>query len=70
MVEIAREVCGSVRAGGKNSKSVCQNDMVRAAVRRKEVFAANEEEAKERCKEKVYTSDQKESKGRVWKEDE
>ena len=31
MVESAREVCSSVRVGGKNSKSV-----IKAAVRRKE----------------------------------
>ena len=51
MVKIAREVCGSVRVGGKNPKSVWWNDEVRAAVRRKEdawkeVLAASDEEAK------------------------
>ena len=36
MVESARGVCGSVRGGGKNSKSMCWNDEIKAAVRRKE----------------------------------
>ena len=36
MVESAREVCGSVRRGEKNPKSVWWNDEVKAAVRRKE----------------------------------
>ena len=51
MVESAREVCGSVRVGGKNPKSVRFNDQVRAAVKRKE--AAWEEVFGERCLE-VY----------------
>ena len=29
MVESAREMCGSVRVGGKNQKSVCWNDEIR-----------------------------------------
>ena len=36
MVEIAREVCGAVRVGGKNPKSVWWNDEIKAAVVRKE----------------------------------
>ena len=36
MVKSAREVCGSVRVGGKNPKCVWWNDEVKAAVRRKE----------------------------------
>ena len=36
MVESAREVCGSVRVGGKNPKSVRWNDEIKAADRRKE----------------------------------
>ena len=52
MVESAR-VCGSVRVGGKNPKSVWWNDEIKAAVRRKEaawkeVLAASDKEAKER----------------------
>ena len=54
MVESAREVCGSVKLGGKNPKNVWWNDEARVAVRRmkaawKEVLAASDEEAKERC---------------------
>ena len=49
LVETAREVCGSMRIRGKNPKSVWWNDEVKAAVRRKEVLAASDEEAKERC---------------------
>ena len=69
MVESEREVCGSVRVGGKNPKSVWWNNEVKAAVRRMEVLAARDEKAKERCMEpykeeerKVYISEQKESK--------
>ena len=36
MVENAREVCGSVRVGRKNPKSVGWNNEVKAAFRRKE----------------------------------
>ena len=58
MVESSRKVCGSVRVGGKNSKSMRWNDEIKAAVRRKEtawkeVLAASEEEEKESCME-VY----------------
>ena len=45
MVESAREVCGSMRVGGKNPKSVWWNDEIKAAVRRKEALAASNEEA-------------------------
>ena len=55
-VESATELCGSVRVGGKNPKSEWWNDEIKAAVRRKEaswkeVLAAKDEEAKERCME-------------------
>ena len=54
MVESAREVCGSVKVGGKNPKSVWWNNEVKYAGRRKEtalkeVLASNNEEVKERC---------------------
>ena len=45
MVESVREVCGSVKVGGK-TRSVWWNDEVKAAVRRKEALAARDEEAK------------------------
>ena len=48
MAESAGEVCGSVRVGGKNPKSVWWNDEIKAAVRRKEVLGASYEETKER----------------------
>ena len=56
MVETAREMCGSVRVGGKPPKSVLGNDEIKTAVRRKEaawkkVLAASEEEEKEGCME-------------------
>ena len=56
LVESTRELCGSVRIGGKNPKSVWWNDEVKAAVRRieaawKGVLAASDEETKERCME-------------------
>ena len=35
IIENAREVCGSVRVGGRNPKSVWWNDEVKAAVSRK-----------------------------------
>ena len=35
MTESAREVCGSVRAGGGNPKHVWWNDQVKAAVKTK-----------------------------------
>ena len=56
MVESAREVCGSVRIGGKNPRSVWLNGEIKAEVRRKNsawkrVLAASDEETKERCME-------------------
>ena len=68
MEESAREVYGSVRVGGRNPKSVCWSNQVKAAVMRskvswKEVLRARNGEAKERClevykeeKRKVYIS--------------
>ena len=50
-----REVCGSVKVGGKNPKRMWWNDKVKAAVRGKEAawngLASSDEEAKERCRE-------------------
>ena len=56
MVESSGEVCGSVRVGGKNPKSMWWNNEVKAAVRRrdyawKDALAASNEEAKEGCME-------------------
>ena len=56
MVESAKELCGSVRVGGKNPKGVWWNNKVKATVRRKEaawkeLLAASDQEAKERCME-------------------
>ena len=50
-VESASKVCGSVRVGGNNPKSVQWNEDVKAAFRRKEgawkeVLAVNDKEAK------------------------
>ena len=42
-------MCGSVRVEGKNPKSVWWNDEVKAAVSRKEMLAASDEEAKQSC---------------------
>ena len=72
IVESTRELFCLVRVGGKRPKSVWWNDEVKAAFRRKEVLAASDEEAKERCMEAyreekrkinrcVYISEQKES---------
>ena len=36
MVDNPREECSSVRMGGKNSMSVCWNDEMKAATKRKE----------------------------------
>ena len=56
MVKSAREVCGSVKSGGKEPKDCVVNDEVKAADRRKKAawnkgLAATDEEAKERCME-------------------
>ena len=53
MVESAREVCGSVKVGGGNPKSVWWNDEVKDGFKRnevawKEVLGARDEDAKER----------------------
>ena len=53
MVESAREVCGLLRVGGRNPKSVWWNNQVNAAVKREEVLGARDEDARERCLE-VY----------------
>ena len=37
MVDSASEMCGSVRVGGKNSKNVWWNNVVKTAVKRNEV---------------------------------
>ena len=52
MVESAREVCDSIRVGGKNPKSVWWNYEIKAVVRKKEtawkeMLAASDEEVKE-----------------------
>ena len=52
-VKNARKLCGKVKAGGENPKSVWWNDEIKVSVRRKEeawkrVLAASEEENKER----------------------
>ena len=46
-----QEKCGSVSVCRKNPKSVWWDDRVKAAIRRMEVLAASDEEAKERCME-------------------
>ena len=48
IVESAREVCGSVRAGGKNLKIMWWNNEIKLAVKKKEVLVPRDEEAKER----------------------
>ena len=63
MVESTREVCGSVRVGGKNQKNVLWNDEKKAVVRRKEtvwkgLLAASDEESKLRCME-AYREEKK-----------
>ena len=55
MVESARKMCGSMKVGGKNPKSIWWNDYLKAAVQRRvstwKVLAASNEEAKESCME-------------------
>ena len=56
MIENVRDVCGSVRVAGNDSKSLWWNDERKTAVRRKEaawkeVVATSNEEVKERCME-------------------
>ena len=48
MVFIPREVCGSVRIGGGNLKSLRWNDQVKAAVKRKVVLEARDKDSRER----------------------
>ena len=50
-----------LRVEGKNPKSVWWNDEVKAAVRRKKVLAASDEEAKERGME-VYREENRKAK--------
>ena len=71
-----REVCGSVKVGEKNPKSVWWNDETKAAVRRKEVLAARDEERcmkmyreeKRKVKRCIYRNKKKVNE--VWKEGE
>ena len=54
MIERAREVCDSVRLGGKNPKSVWWIDKIKSTVRRKKpawkgVLGTRDEDAGERC---------------------
>ena len=86
MVGSAREVCGSARMGENNPKYVWWNNEIKAAFRRKEVawkqvLAASDEKAKERCME-AYREEKEKRKAKrsiyqskkevneVWKEDE
>ena len=53
IIESAREVCGSVRVGGKNPKNMWWKDEVNVAVKRREnawkqVMGARDEGAKEK----------------------
>ena len=53
IVESAREVCGSVRVGGGNPKSVWRHNEVKSVVRRKEaalkeVLGVRDEDAKDK----------------------
>ena len=63
MVESSREVCGSMRVEGGNTKTVWWNDQVKGAIKRKEdaweeVLGARDEVAKERSLE-VYKEKKK-----------
>ena len=51
VIKSAREVFDSVRMRGKDPKNVWWNNDVKAVVRKKEVLAAINEKAKERCME-------------------
>ena len=53
-----RKLRSSARVGGKNPESVWLNNEVKVAVRRKEVLAATNEEAKETCK-KAYKEEKR-----------
>ena len=65
MVESAREVCGSMRVGGKNPKSAWWNKYIKAAVRRKGMLAASNEEAKERSME-MYREEKRKVKRSIY----
>ena len=65
MVGSTREVFRSVRVGGKNSKSMWWNNEVKAVGRRKEVLAACNEKAKERCME-AYREEKRKVKGCIY----
>ena len=69
MVESAKEVCDSVRVGGKTQKSVGWNDVIKAAVRRKEaawkrVLESSDEETKETRME-AYREEKRKVKRRI-----
>ena len=53
IIESAREVCGSVRIGRKNPKSIWWNNKVKAIVKTKEnawkISGVRDEDAKGRC---------------------
>ena len=70
MIESTREVCSSVKEGGKNLKSVWWNDEVKATVQKKEaawkMLAARYEEAKERCM-GVYTEEKRKVKRFIYR---
>ena len=51
LVESAREVCGSVRGGGRNPKSEWWKYEAKAAFKRKEASWKEMMESKERCME-------------------
>ena len=61
MVESAREVCGSVRVGGKKPKSCVR----RKEAAWKEVLAVSDEEAEERCME-AYREERRKVKRRIY----
>ena len=70
IVESAREVCGSVRAGGPNPKSFWWGHQVKAVVKRKEdawkeVLGDTDEDARERCLE-VYKEEKRKVKGCIY----
>ena len=58
-------MCGSVRVGDVNPKSVWWNDWVKAAVIRKEALGARDEDARERCLE-VYKEEKRKVKRRIY----
>ena len=58
LVDSARKVCASVQVGKKHPVDVWWNDIVKAAVERKEVLGAMDEVTKERCME-IYKEKQR-----------